>query len=282
MVAARLHSQHGVPWIADYRDLWSVDPVLDYPRWYTIPEPRTIASAALATTVSDHYVCLLSDAFGGRVEMVRNGFDPVLPLPLSQRERLSRSKLNLLHTGSTFYGSQRDPSALFQAAVALGLTREELTIHFLGVEGLSARHVAELAVRHGASHLVQLHGPVGHESALQWQTRADALLLLQMRGKEAGIGTYPGKFFEYLAARRPILCLGYPLGPTPRLIAERGLGYVVSDVAGTADALQRMLADVPPQGLSPDLPAELSADFSRAEQNARMLELLLEVAGSSG
>jgi hypothetical protein len=58
---------------------------------------------------------------------------------------------------------------------------------------------------------------------LQRQTESQILLLLAMN-IATDEGCYPGKLFEYLAARRPIMAIGGLKGATSELLARTGAG----------------------------------------------------------
>ena len=67
--------------------------------------------------------------------------------------------------------------------------------------------VVPFAARHDVSHLVAVHPQVPYLEAIAIQHRADVLLLMQWDDPREQ-GNVPGKLFEYLGARRPILGLG--------------------------------------------------------------------------
>jgi hypothetical protein len=66
---------------------------------------------------------------------------------------------------------------------------------------------------------------------------ADILLLFQWSDKRDE-GNLPGKIFEYLYARRPILLIGYEHGVADRLIRERGAGLASNSPEQIRDQLR--------------------------------------------
>jgi len=54
------------------------------------------------------------------------------------------------------------------------------------------------------------------------------LLLLPINDTPNSLGVIPGKLFEYLAARRPIICIGPLTGDSCRIINETEAGYTFS------------------------------------------------------
>src|SRR3546814_20014060 len=63
-----------------------------------------------------------------------------------------------------------------------------------------------------------------HEEALRRQLESDILVLLQWNDPKEQ-GSVPGKFFEYLGARRPILVLGLHDGVPATILRERNAGF---------------------------------------------------------
>ena len=74
------------------------------------------------------------------------------------------------------------------------------------------------------------------------QCEADVLLLLQWNSPSEA-GNIPGKLFEYLGARRPILVLGYDNGEMARIVRDRKAGFVSNDPAEIAKQLAAWAAE---------------------------------------
>jgi hypothetical protein len=112
---------------------------------------------------------------------------------------------------------------------------------------------------------VEVHDPVPYADALQLQASADVLLLLQW-DDPADEGNVPGKVFEYLAVRRPILGLGPENGIPARLIRERAAGLFANDPDVIAGQLSRWTEEKRACGHVPRLPVEVTRGLTRDEQ----------------
>jgi hypothetical protein len=80
-----------------------------------------------------------------------------------------------------------------------------------------------LIERYGLQGVVEVNGVIPRSEVLQRQTESQILLLLAMN-IATDEGCYPGKLFEYLAARRPIMAIGGLKGATSELLARTGAG----------------------------------------------------------
>jgi hypothetical protein len=120
-------------------------------------------------------------------------------------------------------------------------------------------------------------GWVDRETNLGIQRDSDALLLLQP-GQYADVAI-PGKLFEYMGRRRPILAF-MPEGSTTRLIRDHGLGRVISstDPEVVADELAGFAADVRARPILPPPPSV----FSEETTVAQFAEVLRRVVGRKG
>ncbi len=128
---------------------------------------------------------------------------------------------------------------------------------------------------------VVVHPHVPRAQAAAIQQRADVLLLMQWNDPREQ-GNLPGKLFEYLGARRPILGLGLEDGVPARIIRERAAGCFSNDPAQIAAQLAAWLDTKRRLGHLPPLPPEAAAGFTRAEQFATLERLLAEMAPGSG
>ena len=77
----------------------------------------------------------------------------------------------------------------------------------LSLAGRVSESVIESLKEYGLDSFVQLEGYVSHIAAIDLQRKSNLLLLLEIDSPETR-SIIPGKLFEYLAARRPILAIG--------------------------------------------------------------------------
>jgi glycosyltransferase involved in cell wall biosynthesis len=265
LVARKLARESAVPWIAELRDPWADNPYgtdgTHDPAWRChldrIMEQRTLRSAAALVTVSPPVTRELQQRYRQPIATVLNGYseeDLVTTPP-----RLPSGQLAIVYTG-TIYAGLRDPSALFAAIARLGARRNAVDVIFHGPTDGEVRHLAE---RHGVQDRVFVQPRLAYRASLERQAAADVLLLLQ-RNHVTDEGNIPAKFFEYLAARRPILLLGCETGIIAGMIRDRQAGFVSNDPAAIATALARWLDQLP--HAIPPLAAAARQGLSRTEQ----------------
>ena len=117
---------------------------------------------------------------------------------------------------------------------------------------------------------------VSEPEALRRQAQADILLLLQW-DDPADESNVPGKVFEYLAARRPILGLGPLQGIPARLIRERRAGFFSNDTRAITTQLQLWANEKRRNGAVAPLPPEVSAGLERDQQYALIERFLGQI-----
>ena len=196
-----------IPWVAEFRDRWADDPYALIPNWRRAADRRienwAVGRAAGIVTVpkpwSEHY----ARVYRLPVCTAMNGFDPHDFTGLNPVHPPGRLPLSIVYIGFV-YPERRDPTALFEALEASELTAGDVRIFFYG----SRSDYLETCIDQvGVRRFVQVEDPVPYAEALRLQSTADVLLLLQW-DDPADEGNIPGKIFEYLASRRPILGLG--------------------------------------------------------------------------
>lgn len=93
-----------------------------------------------------------------------------------------------------------------------------------------------------------LRGQVPRETAIAQQRKAQILLLLTWNNTQEK-GVYTGKLFDYLAARRPILSLGYTGGGVIKeLLDQTQAGVHCSNEAELKDYLIKAYREYKEQG----------------------------------
>jgi glycosyltransferase involved in cell wall biosynthesis len=231
LVAKTLSEKYHVPWIADFRDLWSQNQYTYFSYFFMKYfekklEIKTLRHASVLTTVSQPLVNKLAVLHKSKkIVLIKNGFDPDLVNPGNPVDQ----HFTIIYTGYLYQG-KRDPSNLFAVIQDLCekeiIKRNDIKIDFFCL-GSPENWLQEEIVRYHLQDIVTLHGGVSHTTAIAEQRKAHLLLLLTWNNPEEQ-GVYTGKLFEYLAARRPILSLGYTEGGVIKeLLAETQAGVHV-------------------------------------------------------
>lgn len=231
-IAEKLYSEFKLPWIADYRDLWSQR---DY-RSFAVSsermrlehryEAKIIQSASLLTTVSQPLADDLEAFHQKKTDVIFNGFDPEMINPGLEL----RDKFTITYTGALYSKESQDPTMLFTALSELiqenKISESDVMVDFYGPysdwldDEISAFNLQNIVIQHGS---------VPKDEALFLQ-RSSQVLFVLLWSAENGEGILTGKFFEYLGAKRPILATGKYCGGVTPLLEQTKAGYAFSSV----------------------------------------------------
>ena len=114
LVAKKVSRKYNIPWIAEFRDLWSDNHYRKssfFDRWL---EKRTMYSSNAMITVSDPLTQIMVTKYKQPIYTVQSGYDA--EDFKFQMNFTSSQKINIVYTGSIYEG-KRDPSPLFKAFV---------------------------------------------------------------------------------------------------------------------------------------------------------------------
>jgi glycosyltransferase involved in cell wall biosynthesis len=198
-VAACLARRHGLPWVADFRDIPDQD-FHPLRLWYIKQWERWMCRRAKAfTTVAQPLVERLKARHDMPVHVITNGFDPE-DYPAAPPVRADR--FTIRHTG-TIYPYAQDPRPLFAALDLLEKSGQVNLDDFL-VEFYDAPRavMASWLQTFSCRRVVKCMDRLGTADVIRCQQEAAILLLLSINQHD---GIVPIKTFDYLAARRPVL-----------------------------------------------------------------------------
>ena len=280
LIGYQLSKASGIPLIVEFRDRWSDDPYYPPPWWRRRlerwMEGRIVRQAVALTTVSEPWADAYRVRYGKPVMVIYNGYDPADQPPGAETGAPGgwpeRDQLRIIHTGGIYRG-RRDPSPLFDAISRHEDLRRRVRVVFYG---LATDYVPALARNYGVEDCIEIHARVEHAESVRQQRLSDVLLLMQM-DSPLEQGNVPGKFFEYLGARRPILILGWDQGVPATIVRQRGAGAATTDPEAIARQLRAWLATKEREGCLPDLSEEVCAGFTHEEQAARLETFLQDV-----
>ncbi len=279
LVGDRLKRDSGLPWVVDYRDLWTGDVLREWVgpvrrRLETRLERRLMRNADAIVTVSEPktaFVRRLVSPCQARFATITNGYDIEEFADIAPGQRRDDGTIRFVFTGRLFKNRRG-----YAFAEALGRLKREAPalagrarVTFLGeVAPEIAERYRQILDTCGLTGQVSFPGDVPHRAAKQAQVDADYLLLIVDTGATSD-GVIPGKLFEYVAARRPIFALTNP-GATADIIRQGQLGRVVAveDVEGCTAALREVLSAPVPPPLAMDDP--FLAQFDRRSLAGRL------------
>jgi len=240
-IAAQIHREFQIPWVADFRDVFDQKGLSENAKgkaYLLRAEPGLLETCSMITTVSDPLKEILEARHHKPVHVVENGFDHADYADGRGQGGETTSVFHIVYTGKIIY-PLRDPSPLFEALsqlLAAGkIESGKIKVSFYGTE--AEETLSMLIGQHpGLNGVVDIHGRIAFEDAVRIQKNATVLLHLA-HGTERGILT--GKVFEYLGARRPILCIPGDRDCVDALLTQTQAGVSCRDADEVARELIR-------------------------------------------
>lgn len=235
LIARALHRSMGIPWTADFRDPWTrifyfkhLPLTRRSRKRYAAMELSVLREADHVVAVTDNMVRDFLEELGpgqqdkGKFHVIENGYDEADFTGITAAEL--PAGFNLVHTG--LFSAEGNPRRLWKVLAELsrdlpGFGRD-LHLTFAGKtdpEILAAVREAGLGDR------LTDRGYIPHHEANRLQKAAD-LLLLPLREEPEAAGILTGKYFEYLAAGRPIAAFGPHGSVLEHSLAETRTGEI--------------------------------------------------------
>lgn len=247
LLALRVREATGLPWIADFRDLWT-DDYRYRPATLAVRaadrrlEQEILEAADVVIGVSPNQTAILASHVPqqrNKFATITNGFDPA---DFDRDEDCTETSCDerpfvLAHVGR--FDRWRTPEAWFDGlsrfVAMLGAARDTFELRIVGhVDRRTSARLDQTGVQ-------WVHmGEALHDEAIRQMRRADALLLSVPEGPNAD-SVIPAKLFEYLAAGRPMLVVGPEDGVAEGIVQSQGAGVTVNfDADDITFALDRL------------------------------------------
>jgi len=218
----------GIKWIADLRDPWTdiyyykdmLHTALAAAHDASL-EKKVVEQADALIVVSkpilDNYRLKSDRISSDKIHVIPNGYDeddfPKFDFPANNEFTI------------TYVGTIADiynPAVFFES---LKLAREsnpdsKVKLRFVGA---STENIVGLIKQNHLESVTEFIPHVKHEQAISYMRSSDALLLVIPDVPDSN-GILTGKLFEYLASRKPIVCIGPRDGDAARIIGECNAG----------------------------------------------------------
>lgn len=230
LIGLHVKKRCNVKWIADFRDPWTfIDFFQDLKltNWarkkHFRLEKKVIEGADSLVTVSKSWGEEFFQLYGRKFEIITNGFDPE---DFTRKEMIGSTEFfEITHIGSL--SKDRNHPVFWQVLSKICQLnkefKEKLRVSLIGT--ITPELQSEINSL-GLSDNVALIGHMPHGEVIK-KIEASTLLLLLINNTSNQMGIIPGKLYEYLAAARPILCIGTKKGDTAAIIEETQSGKVI-------------------------------------------------------
>lgn len=240
LAAALLSKRFRIPWIADYRDLWTGNPYQNAVRsgpLSAIVERTVMRRASSISTVAPALEETLKHLLpSASIHVIPNGPDIAPEAPV---EPAAPTVFNICYTG-LLYNGKRCPDPLFAAIRQLRATQHAAG-HLVKIDfyGPDEAYILDRAQAFGVADCVKASGVIPRDEVIRKQRQAAVLLiLLNMDPRTAG--EFGSKIFEYISARRPILAIGPTHSVLRPLLEESGIGLFAASATACAGALVQL------------------------------------------
>lgn len=227
LIARKVSLATGIPWVADFRDPWTKIFYFKHLRlgkWaerkHHILEQQVLDGATAVVAVSPLVQQDFAAMTSTPVHLVTNGYDE----SDYTEDIVTDGNFNVVHTG--LLTAEGNPVELWKALGEKCANDTDFASKFrLVLAGRTDKKVLEDISKAGLDNFLTDYGYIDHNKAVQLQ-RSASLLILPIREEPETKAILPGKLFEYLAARRPILGVGTSEGAMATVLQETNAGKI--------------------------------------------------------
>jgi len=248
LIALILQKVCRIPWVADFRDPWSKVQRKNVPSWRRIIDEwlecrvlfradRVIAN--IEPTVRDFQKVYPSMKY----HVITNGYDES-DFKNINSGRYARKGLTVTYTGILY--ENRSPAVFLTAVQRLMEEQPELRkilkIRFVGqLDNPGETYNRDILNAMELNDIVEVVRYVSHRESVEYAMSSNILLLI-VDSCDGNKGIMPGKMYEYLRCRKPILALAPVDGVAADVIRKTGSGLVADpdSVQEVLNALKRL------------------------------------------
>lgn len=282
-IASRISKAKGMPWVADYRDLYEQETgqtsglvrrwIHDFVKAKLIRRRNELLQfASLCTVVSQDHVGLLTP-HQKNCHLIMNGYDPTVYGP---SEPIKTEKFVVTYGGKV-YRSFRDPKLLFEGLQSLidqGLIdAKDVSIEFF-VDDQSKQVVLDSVAPFKLKDLVSIQGQVGNLAYRDLMAKSSLLVVLS---SPATRGVMTTKVFECMALARPVLLVQSDEGELAKLLEQTKTGAAAANAAEVAAYILPLYQEWKKSGVVQNIAGGDVSAYSREAQAKRFEKLFLEL-----
>lgn len=261
-----------IQWMADFRDPWTEWDIMKQFRilpflWNRHQKlEREVLNVADVTIATGEKAAKDFKRLGARMTAVlTNGYDVEIE-PLDKVNQNKRNKV-MLHLG--MLNHNRVPSQFFKALNDVLSSNDSFSLQFTGI--ISPEVKEEIDGLNSLKSVSQFKESVPHKELIEEYAKADFLLLLQTNSEESST-QLPGKLFEYMAQKKPILAFGDPQSDVSKILSQTNSGLMLA--YDDVDSIRKVTKQLMQGAFGESFTYEGIEQFSRKAITSKLADLL--------
>ena len=269
VVASTIKKQNpNIKWIADYRDLWYLNQAYSHIYLRKLIdgqyERNKLKNADIITTVTVPWSKRQGDFLNKNINFIPNGYsESVNQSHNNFKIAFDPNKRYILYVGAIYFNAQ--DALLFLDSIA-NVNNKNFEIHFMGEFSLE---LDKLINKFNLSRVVKQIGKFSRQEAQSLQLMYDSLIFFDHINDPAVL---PLKFYEYIGANKPLICIGGKDDSEPKKILKKiNRGKILKKKQNIIDFFEKELMDY-----RPSINSEISKKFSYRESSKQLQELILK------
>lgn len=224
LIGHKLKNNSKVSWISDFRDPWTAIGYHNKLKLLSFARARHRKLEALILNSSDKIIVTspaTKQEFQSKtntpISIITNGYDHI-----NDSSTIKSNDFLISHIGSLL--TERNPKILWKVLESL-VKNDSNFAKSLKIElyGVVSDQVKAFIKFHELDDYVSYKGYVSHKDSIKAQ-KASQLLLLIESNSDAASYIIPGKLFEYIASKTPIIAIGPNTSDIKKIIADTHSG----------------------------------------------------------
>lgn len=231
LIANKIKKKFDIPWLADFRDPWTN---IDFYKKLNLSffadkihknlEQKILRNANVVTTVSKSWAKDFYKISKREIVVINNGFDPA---DFEKKSNLNLdSNFSITHAGSM--NADRNHEIFWKTLNELCASNADfsknLEVKLIGPVDFSVREsIYKFDLHNNVTFIDQLSHNMVIDNLISSQ-----LLYLPLNNSSNISGIIPGKTYEYIASKRPIICIGDSNGDAAEIINQTNSGFTFS------------------------------------------------------
>lgn len=237
LIGLKLKRKINISWIADFRDPWTdiyYYNILNHSIFSNLIdknlEKKVLLESDKIITVSEGFKNLFEkkglNIPSDKIAVIPNGYDPE---DFSGNKNMANNKFIICYTGTI--SEQYNPHIFIDTLqeIIKEFPQTKIILQFVGIVFEELKNYIH---QKGIAEHVEYIPTVSHEKSIGFINNSTALLLV-IPDFHKSEGIVPGKLFEYLATRNPIICIGDPKSNAAKIISECEAGNTFDRGSGT-------------------------------------------------